>query len=205
MDKTKIILVRHGQSLANAEARLIGHCNMGLTELGQEQALKTAIALKDEKIDLIYSSDLIRAHDTAIPHSEIHNIPIVDSVLLREIHLGDWESRLVEELKRDYYEEYTVGWKENFGTFAFPNGESVLGASKRFHSAVLDIAKQNVGKNILITAHAAVIRGFWCLINGIQPQDMKKAFPFPDNASYSVAEFDGEKISPLRYSCSEHL
>ena len=67
--KTKIILVRHGQSQGNAIRVLLGHTDLDLTELGFRQAACTAEALRHERIDVIYSSDLKRAMSTARAHA----------------------------------------------------------------------------------------------------------------------------------------
>ena len=58
MYNTKLIFLRHGQSIGNLERRLLGHTDLDLSELGYRQAESAAYALKDEKIDFIYSSSL---------------------------------------------------------------------------------------------------------------------------------------------------
>ena len=76
---TRIIFIRHGQSLANEQSRFAGHTNVPLTELGKAQAERAAeYIVKHEKIDKIYSSDLMRAHDTALPVSKLTKLPIND-------------------------------------------------------------------------------------------------------------------------------
>lgn len=72
--QTKVILVRHGQSLGNAKRVLLGHTDLDLSELGYRQAEATAEALKDEKIDVVYSSDLKRAMSTAVPHARMRGM-----------------------------------------------------------------------------------------------------------------------------------
>lgn len=203
--KTKIFLIRHGQSVGNLTGHYLGHTDLSLTELGQQQAKATAEALKNEKIDAIYSSDLKRAHETAIPHAEMRNLPINDSKELREIYLGDFEGACLKELKEKHVEDFVIPWYDHFGTYRFPNGESVIEATTRFYNEVFRIALENLGKCILITAHAAVIRGFWCKINGCIPEGYAQAFNFPTNASYSVLYFDGEKFIAQSYSVDSHL
>ena len=68
--QTKVVIIRHGQSIANAQGICLGHTDWDLTDLGREQARIAAEHLKNEKIDAIYSSDLIRAYNTALPHAE---------------------------------------------------------------------------------------------------------------------------------------
>ncbi len=169
------------------------------------QAKCTADALKDEKIDIIYSSDLKRAHQTAEPHAELRKLPIIDSKQLRELFIGDFEGMELKVLKEEHVEDFAVPWYREFGTYRFPGGESVLEGSERFHNEVLRIARENEGKCILITAHAAVIRGFWCKISGIEPKCYAEAFEFPTNASYSILYFDGERLVPGEYSIDKHM
>ena len=202
---TKIILVRHGESLGNAKGMYIGHLNYGLSDFGRQQAQATANHLKDVKIDAIYSSDLLRAHDTAVPHAKIRNMNIVDREELREVNIGEWEGKKIEDLIKNHYDEFVIGWKQNFGTFAFPGGESVLAAADRFYNEVLKIANSHPGECVLITAHAAIIRAFWCKVLSIAPADMARSVPFPTNASYSILEFDGASFLPKEYAHDEHL
>lgn len=76
---TILLLVRHGESLGNARREFLGHTNKDLSELGYKQAEKTAEYLSKVKIDAVYSSDLIRAHNTALPHAKLRNLPVNDS------------------------------------------------------------------------------------------------------------------------------
>lgn len=205
MEVCKIYLIRHGQSLGNQERIYLGHTDLDLSEMGYEQARITADHLKDVKFDAIYSSDLLRAHNTAVPHAKMRGLEVIDSRNLREIYLGDWENMKIEELIEKHYDSFVVGWKDHFGTFTVPGGEKVLDAGKRFYNEVLKIAKSNIGKTILITAHAAVIRVFWSLINKVKPEDMATAIPFPTNASYSTLSWNGAEFVPEIYSCDSHF
>ena len=204
--QTKIILIRHGQSLGNANHTMLGHTDLDLSPLGYLQAETTANYLKNEKIYEIYSSDLIRAYNTAVPHAKIRNLDIKISEKLREARIGEWENLSLEQIFEKWGREvYFIDWHQNFGTFEFPGGESIKGAGERFYNAVLEILTQNLGKTVLITAHAAVIRAFWGIISEISWENIASTLDFPSNASYSIAYFDGEKIIPESYSNDSHL
>ena len=205
MKECKIFLVRHGQSLGNLNRVYLGHTNYDLSDLGREQAEITAEYLKNEPIEAVYSSDLLRAHNTAIPHARIRGLEVIDSVNLREIFLGEWENQPIDELVEKQYDAFVIGWKQNFGTFTVPGGEKVLDAGKRFYSEVEKIAKENEGRVILIAAHAAVIRVFWCLINKVEPCNMAAAFPFPTNASYSTLTYKNGEFFPIEFSCDSQF
>jgi len=203
--RTEIILERHGESIGNAKRIYLGHTDLDLSERGRWQAEITAKHLADVKIDAVYSSDLKRAHNTVLPHAKMRGLEVVDSRNLREINIGNWECVPIDTLINEHYDDFVVGWKENFGSFAFPGGESVLDGAERFYNEVIRIARENEGKTVLIGSHAAVIRAFWCKINGVATEDMAKAYPFPTNASYSTLSFDGERFIPKEYSSDSHF
>ena len=205
MEKTKIIIVRHGESLGNAKRIMLGHTNLDLSEHGYKQARATAEFLKNEKIDHVYSSDLLRAYNTALPHAEMRGLPVCCDKGLRELAIGDWEGHSVEDIKERYGDMFEKEWHRKFGEFCFPGGEAVMDGGNRFLRTVTKIATRHRGKTVLIAAHAAVIRAFWAIISGVDPRDIVDKVPFPSNASFSVASFDGDAITPIEYSCDEHL
>ena len=69
----------------------------------------------------------------------------------------------------------------------------------------MSICRENEGKTILITAHAAVIRAFWAIISNVSWENLANQIPFASNASYSVAYYKENAIFPGKYSCDEHL
>ncbi len=204
MEKTKLIIVRHGQSLGNAKKIYLGHTDLDLSELGYHQARLTAEHLGDVKIDKVYSSDLLRAHNTAVPHAELRGLEVIDSKGLRELFLGDWENCVIEDLLANYEVEFLEGWVKDFGRFEMPNGESVPDCADRVYNTLLEIARENIGKTVLIASHAAAIRAVWCKILGLKSEEWND-HPFPTNASYSTLEFDGEKFIPTEYSNDSHF
>ena len=201
----KVYFVRHGQSLGNAQHVLLGQTDLDLSELGHRQARATAEAMRDIHIDIIYSSDLIRAYNTATPHGEMRGISVIGDERLRECRIGEWENKTSAWCVENYGKIFTEDWVNGFGTFTFPGGESTLGGGERFLRRALEICRENNGKSILIVSHAAVLRAFWGIISGIAPEDVGEKLPFPTNASYSVCEFDGERLIPLEYSIDGHL
>ena len=139
----KLILVRHGQSIGNQLRIFLGHTDLDLSDLGYKQAECTAEHLKNEKIDYIYSSDLIRAYNTAIPHAKIRNITIIRDKNLREAYVGAWEGMNVDDIIERWGREVFVDqWKNNFGLFRFPDGESIKEAGKRFYNEIIAICSR---------------------------------------------------------------
>ena len=200
---TKIILIRHGESLANAKRVYLGHTDWDLSEKGYEQAKCSAEQLKYVKIDKIYSSDLIRAYNTASPHAKMRGLEVIKSKMLREVYLGEWECRKISELENEYPDEFLVGWHKHFGECKVPGGESIPELAERIYNTVLDIAKENVDKTVLIGCHAAAIRAFWGKVTGTKAEDVCENIPFPKNASFTVVEYDGEMLLPIIYGAED--
>ena len=206
MKETKIILVRHGESLGNAGKILLGRTDLDLSELGYLQAEACAKFLSCEHIDEIHSSSLMRAMHTAEPHAKIRGMQVMPNDNLREIFLGDWENKTVDEIVEKWgYDSYYVDWQHGYGTFVCPNGEGVMECGERFYREVEKIAKAAEGKTVLVAAHGAVIRTFWAIVLGIAPEDIAAAFPFPSNASCSYLTYSDGKFVAEEYSYNEYL
>ena len=96
----KFFVVRHGQSLGNAGGVFVGQNDIDLSELGHMQAEKTGIYLKDKRINIIYSSDLMRCFHTAEHISQCTGAAIVSCKNLREINAGLWQGNTFDYLEK---------------------------------------------------------------------------------------------------------
>ena len=201
---TEFIIIRHGESLANLNKIYAGHTDFELSELGFKQAEAAAEYFKDTKVSAIYSSDLKRAYSTALAHAKAHSLPVNKTTDLREVYMGKWENLPITEMIEKWEYEFNVEWKQRFGDTCPPDGEPVLHAGKRMHDKLIEIANKENG-TVIITAHAAVIRAFWCYFQGVEPKKWAEFAPFPSNASASTISFDGKKFTPIRYSFDEYL
>jgi probable phosphoglycerate mutase len=166
--QTEILLIRHGQSQANVDIIFAGHLDSPLSELGERQALLLKEYLLTQKIDRLYSSDLIRAKNTIKPYADQVGLPIITSEKLREFYGGDFEGVKYEDLPKLYPIEYGKFWLHDTENTQMPNGESVKGGMQRGFEAITEIAKENLGKSVVIATHGGIIRGFECLANGVK-------------------------------------
>ena len=204
--KTKLLIVRHGESLGNATRTFLGHTDLDLSERGYAQAERTAEFLANEKIDKVYSSSLVRAYNTALPHAKLRGLCVVRSDQLRELYAGDWENMKVQDIIEKYGDLYTVEWRQRFGVCdKIPNAETVPQLAERIYKEILRIARDNEGCTVLIGTHAAAARAFFGKTMCIAQDELADILPFPDNASVSVVYFDGERLIPGEYSHSNHL
>ena len=199
---TKFYIVRHGQSEGNALRKFLGHTDLGLTELGHKQGKKTAEYLKDKGIDAIYSSDLVRAYDTAKYLGDMLGIEPVKSQNLREIFAGEWEGRAITEII-DLYENYQV-WLNDFGKVRCDGGESTLELQQRIEKELIRIAEENDGKTVMIATHAGAIRAMSCIWLGLDISESKN-ITWVSNASVTDVTYDNGKWILGTIGYDEHL
>ena len=87
----KVVFIRHGETEWNADGRYQGQSDVALSDTGRAQAALLADHFPVEKIDVIYSSDLVRAFDTALAVAGRFGLPVHREPAFREISFGDWE------------------------------------------------------------------------------------------------------------------
>lgn len=201
---TKFILVRHGQSQANLEEAFAGHYNAPLTDYGHAQARATAKYVTEHyRIDAIYSSDLMRAYDTGKPASELLGIGIVPREDLREIFEGEWSGMRFVDIAERFPEDFSV-WRQDIGHARCTGGESTAELLVRVRQALLEIARENDGKTVLVTTHATPIRVMQTFAETGSLDEMKNV-KWVTNASVSELEYDDGKWRMTRVSYDEHL
>lgn len=156
MPVTRLYLVRHGQSGGNVEGTFGGHSPTPLSKLGKKQAETTANALCKEKIDVVYSSDLIRAVQTAEPLAEKLGLEVNKTSAFRERDVGVLEGLTFNESKEKYPKDYyaLVNRKINH---KITEGESYRHLLKRGTGALKEILNTHMGKKVVIYSHTGAI------------------------------------------------
>lgn len=202
--KCRLLLVRHGESLGNAVRAFLGHTDLDLSERGYEQARRTAQLLKSVDIDKIYSSDLKRAFSTGCEIGKAVGLPVEPDRRLRELFVGDWEGLAISELETLHKEQFDL-WCVSFSTFTPPGGEAVPHLRERIYERIEEIARENMGRTVVLAFHAAAMRAFWSKITAEAGAEFNPDVPFPYNASVSVLYFDGNSFLPGEFSHMAHL
>ena len=156
MPITKLYLIRHGQSAGNAEGRFGGHSPTPLSDLGKEQAELTAKILAKEKIHAIYSSDLLRAVQTAQPLAKFLDLPIVQTPDFRERHVGVLEGLTFDESKQKYPKDYYALINRNIH-HVITRGESYRQLLRRTTAALREIFDVHYGEKVVIFSHTGAI------------------------------------------------
>jgi len=166
---TKLLLVRHGETVWNVEGRLQGQLDIELNEAGRRQAADTAAALRSlyaaDAIDAIVSSDLSRARQTAdaiavaFPGARRYQ-----DAGLREVNCGSLQGRInsgpdADEGVRKVAAEVNRAWLNGDLHREFPEGESCASIMFRGIRALRSAAKE--GSTVIVVAHGGLIR--WSL------------------------------------------
>lgn len=188
MSKTKLIFVRHGVTEGNISNTYQGRTDIDLNTVGREQARRVAFALKGENINTLYSSPLIRAHETARRIAKVNNVTITKLEQLKEIDGGDWEGKTFKYIAENWPEDY-MKWQTTPHLHRNPNGESTKEFQDRLVNAVDEIVKENDGKNICIVTHGAAILVLMCHFYGYSLEDLHKV-KFCENTGVSTVFYD---------------
>ncbi len=185
----KLVFVRHGQSVYNVERRFYGWEDCDLTDLGREQAEIVAAKIKNYiEPDIIISSDLKRAYNTAKPIADVYGMDVVKYKDLRELYVGDWEGKKIEDLKSsepENFERFIIEQKK----FHFPNGESYYELYQRARKQLDEVLEEH--SSVIMVAHYGVID---TLLSGLFFKDPTSLNSFvAKNSSIIYFELIGEQ------------
>jgi probable phosphoglycerate mutase len=204
MTRTRLCLVRHGETDWNASKRLQGHTDINLNSHGLAQAKQLARVLKkiNLQFDVLYSSDLQRAEQTAKPIEILYEVTAIKHRALRERHLGALQGLTTEEapalepslwkshLNRDLHEELR-------------GGESILQFANRINLVLEEMQQKHSGKTILLVSHGGALDMMYRLSSG-QGLDTERRVQVP-NASLNWISHDGSNWKVDSWADISHL
>lgn len=160
----EILLTRHGQTDWNVLKKVQGKANIPLNEKGMEQAQKVKVQLKNETIDLILCSPLVRAVETAKIINSGRNIPIEIAEKLSERDFGEFEG--MPNMEFDY--EAFWSYKQNR---QYQKAENIREFFQRVYGFLDAVSLKYPDKRILLVAHGGISIPVYCYFNGIPDQD----------------------------------
>ena len=146
-----ILVARHGETEANRQRLALGRADPPLTERGVEQAAALAERLATSGIEIVFTSPLLRARETAAPIAAAAGAEVVVDDRLVELDYGEWDGKQFPDLPPDAL----ARWR-NDPTFAPPGGESLRAVATRvagFCTEVLD------GPSVVAVSHVSPIKG----------------------------------------------
>jgi len=175
---SKLVIVRHGQSVWNKENKFTGWVDVDLAEKGVEEANRAGELLKDYKFDAAFTSVLKRANrtlDIILDKIGQTDIPITYNEALNERMYGDLQGKNKDEMREEYGEEQVHIWRRSYDVQP-PGGESLKDTAERvlpyFEKEIVPMIKE--GKDLIISAHGNSLRALIMKLEGLSPEEILK-------------------------------
>jgi len=181
MSRTRIILLRHGETAWNVEGRYQGQLDSALTPTGLAQARALGSRLAGAQLSALYSSDLGRARQTAELIAETTGHEVRTDVRLRERHFGIFQGLRKAELKS--LEQYRL-FKAGGSDHVIPEGESAQQAADRSNACLEELAARHVGGDLVVVAHGGTLSALLRHTLGLPLAGARRFARF--NASWNV-------------------
>lgn len=182
-----IYLVRHGETEWNAKRIIQGHSDIPLNSKGKLQAKQLGEELKNVHFEVVFSSDLLRARDSAEIIVSGKKIKINVEKVLRERFFGRFEGKPLMDFKKIVGEVMLVNKEKQseLNLFDVENDEDIV---TRLVPFMQEVVKKYLGKNILMMTHGGLIRAFLGYVGFKIPEYSEKPMK---NAGYLIIESDG--------------
>ena len=181
---TRVILIRHGETSANAEFRLQGASDGPLTVLGEQQIEHLGRHFRSFQIDHVVSSDLRRAVLTAEAIGKHHDITVEQNPLVREWDCGVWDGRTAE-----VFLDMLAKFDKPISEFHPEGGETLAEVRNRADKFLARVLRDHKGETVVVCSHGDFMR---MMVGSMLALSIDQASQFFfNNASYSLFEHDG--------------
>ncbi len=154
---TRVLLIRHGETIAHAEDVFAGATDLPLSDIGREHVEGLATRLKAFDLKAIYASPLQRTLQTARIIAELHFLDVIPVPDLREVNHGHWEGLSRAEVEKKFPEEYAEYERDPFH-FHPQGGETGQAVIERAAPALLEIVRDNPHAEVAVVSHKATNR-----------------------------------------------
>ena len=198
----KIYLIRHGQTDWNVAGKIQGKTDIPLNETGRRQAACLAKGMEHRPVAQIFSSDLIRARETARAIGESQHVEVETLSGLEEIGFGKWEGMTLEQIQVIFPTEYEK-WCENPVMVAPPGGESLSQIKERCRKVMEEILKMANG-DFAIVSHGAMLA---YVVEYLMRNDPNDQEIIVGNASITTIQYEPENETAVLIQANdqEHL
>ena len=199
---TRVLAIRHGETAWNVDTRIQGHLDIPLNDTGRWQARQVALALADERIDAIYSSDLLRAHETAQTVAASRGGVVTADIGLRERSFGVFEGLTYQEIQQRWPEQ-GERWRCRDPDFGAEGGETLRDFYARCIDTMTRLAAAHPGQNIALVAHGGVMDCLYRAALGLA-LDAPRSWQL-GNASINRVLYSPQGFTLIGWSDTQHL
>ena len=197
-----LLIVRHGETEWNAEGRIQGHTDIGLSENGAQQARSLGQRLADRQIDVAYSSDLKRTSETARLALGDRNVVLNETPRLREYHKGIFEGMTLTEIQTQFPDEYPKYLEKDL-SYAPEGGETTRDVSTRMASIFQEIKAKHLDETVLVVSHGGALRAAMVSLLGM-PLEGNWSFVFGNCGLTMVDTFADNAVLRL-FNDTSHI
>lgn len=202
--KKTFYFIRHGQTDLNLKGIVQGRgVDTSLNENGRNQAEAFYTAYKHIPFDKIYTSSLVRTHQTVDRFVQELHIPKEDLLGLDEISWGVYEGQVQDETIMKGFAKVVSSWRNNDLDLSIENGESPNELVKRQKEAILYMLSKEDEHTILVCMHGRALRILLCHLTDV-PVCMMDDFPHTNTSLYVLTYEDG-KFEIIDYYNTIHL
>jgi broad specificity phosphatase PhoE len=201
----QLVLVRHGQTMANIDGRWTGWSTTPLSELGraQIQAVARRLAESLEHYVAIYTSPLPRASATAAEIGRALKLQPITVDGLREINFGDLDGVTLEEMEQRYPELYASWQDKTDASFVWPGGEMRADFYQRVATTCRDIVSRHKDGIVVVVSHGGTLRS--CLAH-LLPSEMAEWWTYQlDNCGLTRIQVDDGNAQLVVLNDTAHL
>jgi len=185
-----IYLTRHGETEWNEKKLIQGHTDIPLNTKGKEQAKILGKQLKDIDFDVVFSSDLLRAANSAEIIIKEKEMTVIKIKSLKERFFGRFEGKSLDEMRKAFGEVMLVTKEKQkkLKIYDVENDEEIIA---RLIPFMKKTAKKYIGKKILMVTHGGLLRAFLSYVNYEVPEYSDRPMK---NTGYLIIESDGNKF-----------
>lgn len=154
----QLVLIRHGESVANRQRILQGHFDSPLNETGRGQAASLAETLQDDRFAMVYASDLMRAQETARILCDRLATPLELDADLREVDIGCFTGLSWAEISERYPFEHQELLASGMDWSVVPGAEGEAASQARLERVMAKLQARHADERVAIVAHGAILR-----------------------------------------------
>jgi broad specificity phosphatase PhoE len=196
---TRLVLVRHGETLWHRENRYAGTSDVELSPVGRKQARDLAEWATTAALDGIWASTLSRAEETARASAELTGTRLVTDERLSELDFGDAEGLTRAEMEARF-PDAARDFQRDPVRHHLPGGQDPVRAASRFTSCVQEIAVRHTRGRVLVVAHSTVIRLALCSMIGVELSRYRRLFPALGNCALTEISLDAGDVALLEFN-----
>lgn len=201
--KSKILIVRHTETVGNVEKRLTGRQDYEITNRGKILVDELTDHFKNIKFDRIYASTSQRTVKTVEKLAELNGISVEEKEELCEMYFGIYDGWKWEEVD-SVNPQVKLNQNKTNEILGIPNQENTDDVANRIYECILNLARQNEGKTILICSHGVAIEAFLRKIAGVPFRYEKEKF-CQHNVAINELEFENDEFYIIQLANTRYL